>query len=328
MKLVVIGSDGCLASGFIGLLDILWLAGRAINNGEKSKKHFQVISASVDGKPVVDGHGRRLDVDRALKSIATCDAILVPGYVPDENGRPPDLAALAPVATWIRRQHARGALVYASCSGVFLAGEAGLLDGRKCTTTWWLHDEMKQRFPRAEAAWASALVEDRRVVTAGGPLSWIDLALHVVRKLYGPESARIAADFAVVDIAPSSQAIYIPAGHLAAANLFLTEAERIVRMAGKMPLNARDLAERLSTSERTLHRRLQQISGESPKNFIDRIRFETAKTLLETGVESLKHVAANAGYSDDASFRRMFKRLSGMTPGAYRVWFRARRDHS
>jgi len=328
MKLVVIGSDGCLASGFVGLLDILWLAGRAINNDASGKKHFHVIAASIDGKPVVDGHGRRLDVDRALKSIATCDAIFIPGYVPDADGRPPDLTALAPVAAWIRRQHARGTLVYASCSGVFLAGQAGLLDGRRCTTTWWLHDEMKLRFPRADAAWASALVEDRRVVTAGGPLSWIDLALHAVRKLYGADLARIAADFAVVDTAPSSQAIYIPAGHLAAANPFLMDAERIVRMAGRTPLNARDLAERLSTSERTLHRRLQQISGESPKNFIDRIRFETAKILLETGAESLKQVAANAGYSDDASFRRMFKRLSGMTPGAYRNWFRARREYS
>jgi transcriptional regulator GlxA family with amidase domain len=184
---------------------------------------------------------------------------------------------------------------------------------------------MKRRYPRAEAAWGSALVEDRRVVSAGGPLSWIDLAVHLVRTLCGADAARRVADFTVVDTTPATQAIYIPTGHLAASNPFLVEAERIVRQAVAEPLTARVLAQRLATSERTLHRRLKKALGESPKGFIDRIRCETAGLQLETSDKSVKQIVAGAGYADEASFRRAFKRFSGMTPGAYRLWARTRK---
>ena len=326
MSIVIVGSEGCLASGFIGLVDILSLAQRAIADSDRGNVPFQILTASVDGLPVRDSHGRSLDVDMALQAISACDAIIVPGFVPDESRRPPLLSGFGTTAAWIRHHHARGTIVCGSCSGVFLLGEAGLLDGRRCTTTWWLHDEMKHRYPKAEAAWGAALVEDRRVVSAGGPLSWIDVALYVVRTLCGATAARIAADFAVVDTAPLSQAVYIPSGHLAASNPFVVDAERVIRHAINQSLTARDLARRLSTSERTLYRRLSGATGESPKQFIDRIRFEMARTSLETSAKSVKQVAATAGYADEGSFRRSFRRFSGMSPGAYRTWARSRSD--
>lgn len=324
MDIVILGSEGCLASGFIGLVDILSLARSAIERVRDGVRPFQVLTASIDGRAVIDGHGRHLDVDRALSEISACAAVIVPGFVPDERMQPPAMSGYRSAAAWIRRQHARGALACGSCSGVYLLGEAGLLDGRRCTTTWWLHDEMKRRYPHAEAAWGAALIEDRRVVSAGGPLSWIDLALHVVRTLCGADAARTAADFAVVDTTPSSQAVYVPIGNLAASDPAVIDAERIVRQAAGERLTTTDLARRLGTSERTLHRRLSGATGESPKQFIDRVRFEMARAALEGGPATVKQVAAAAGFDDEASFRRSFKRFSGMTPGAYRAWAKSR----
>ena len=168
------------------------------------------------------------------------------------------------------------------------------------------------------------MIEDRNVVTAGGPLSWIDLSLHVIRALCGVAAAKTAADFTVVDTVPSTQTIYVPPGHLAASNPFLLVAEHAVRNAGDESLTARALARALGASERTLHRRLKEASGETPKAFIDRVRFEGARILLETTAHSVKQLAASSGYSDETSFRRAFHRYSGMTPGAYRTWARAR----
>jgi transcriptional regulator GlxA family with amidase domain len=326
MKIVVVGSEGCLASGLVGLVDLLSLARLAIAESRAAPAPFEVVSASIDGRPVRDGLGRCLEVDAALAEVNACDALIIPGFVPDAHRRPPDLRDRPELATWIRHQHARGALACGSCSGVFLLGEAGLLDGHRCTTTWWLYDEMRRRYPRAQAGWGLALAEDRRVISAGGPLSWIDLALHVVRALCGDEAARIAADFAVVDTAPSTQAVYIPAGHLATADPFLAQAEHLVRQLADRPLTARELARRLASSERTLHRRLAEATGESPKRFIDRIRFEMAKASLEMGTAPIKQIAAAAGYRDESSFRRAFARLSGMSPAAYRRWAQERRE--
>lgn len=327
MKVMIVGLEGCLPSGFFGLLDILTLARQAIS-ARDSERTFDILSASIDGNPVRDGYGNAIAVDASLRDVQKCDAIFIPGFAPRDSRQAPNLNSLREAAAWIRRQHSQGALICGSCSGVFLLGEAGLLDGRSCTTTWWLHDEMKKRYPKAKAKWGATLIDDRGVVTAGGPISWIDLALHVVRRQFGPEAARIAADFAVVDTAPSTQAAYIPAGHLAGANPLLAEAEHIIRQAAQSSLTAQTLAKRLSTSGRTLHRRLVDATGRSPKQFIDHVRFEMARDSLEMTTKSIKQIAADIGYLDESSFRRTFKRLYGMNPTTYRTLARSRLDLS
>jgi len=317
MEIVVLGFNGCLGAGFVGSVDMLKLSGDMISR-DGGAPPFKVSTASVDGESFEDCGGRRLSVEKSVAAIAASTAIIVPGYLSDDGDRFLSTPSVAALASWLRRQYALGALACGSCSGVFLLGEAGLLDGRRCTTTWWRHDELKSRYPRADAIWGAPLIEDRRLVTAAGPLSWIDLCLHVIRALCGADAAKRAADFAVVDTAPSTRSVYVPPGHLAASNPFLLEAEHAVRQNGEDIVTVRDLARALATSERTLSRRLKQASGESPKQFIDRVRFETARTLLETTACSLKQLAASSGYSDPASFRRAFYRHSGMTPGAYR----------
>jgi transcriptional regulator GlxA family with amidase domain len=323
MQFAVLAFEGCLGSAVLGAVDMLTLSRRMISKKGEGEL-YRVSTVSFDGRPVLDGGGRRLEIDASFESIGQCAAIIVPGYVCDGGHSFPATPAIGAAAAWIRRQHALGALVLASCNGVFLLGEAGLLDGRRCTTTWWRHDELMTRYPRADAAWGAPLIEDGRIVTAGGPLSWIDLSLATIRKLISPEAAKTAADFTVVDTAPNSQTVYVPPGHLAASNPFLLEAEHIVREAGLSAMTARTLAHALKTSERTLHRRLKEASGETPKSFIDRVRFETARMLLETTGQSVKQLAASSGYADETSFRRAFNRYAGMTPGAYRSWARAR----
>lgn len=324
MEVIVLGYDGCLGAGLIGAVDMLKLAWLTISK-DQNREPISVSTASFDGQPIQDSSGRRLKVDGSVTADAA-SAVIVPGYLSDDGDRFLGAASIAAAAAWLRRQHALGALVCGSCSGVFLLGEAGLLDGRRCTTTWWRHDELRDRYPRADAQWGAPLLEDSRVVTAGGPLSWIDLCLHVIRALYGASAAKIAADFTVVDTVPSTQSTYVPPGHLAASDPFLLKAEHIIRQAGDAPLTVLGLARGLGTSVRTLHRHLERASGETPKRFIERVRFEAARTLLETTTHSVKRLAASAGYADEASFRRAFSRYSGMTPGAYRRWAQARKN--
>lgn len=331
-KIVIAGISGCLGSAFLGLTDMLTLARRALLRAaaptQTAADPFYVMAASADGQAIRASADVGFAVETSFDEIAACDAIIVPSFAPDANGHPPDMSGHAGTAAWLRRHHARGALIAGCGSGVFLLGEAGLLDGRRCTTSWWHHEELKQRYPRIDAAWGARLIEDRRVVTAAGPLSWIDVALHVVRALCGVEAARIAADFTLGETAPAKDAPrgasrYNASASGAGADAFVAEAERIVRQS-EAAMSAQELARALSTSERTLHRKLKQASGESPKTFIDRIRVETARMLLETSVKPVKELAASAGFADEASFRRAFRRYAGMAPSAYRVWARAR----
>jgi transcriptional regulator GlxA family with amidase domain len=322
--IAVLAFDGCMSSAVLGPVDMFSL-GRQMMPRLGETPPFEVQVVAFDDRPVTDGNGRRFDVDMPFDAIGDCAAIVVPGYFCDGAETIPHAPRINAAVAWLRRRHALGALVCGSCNGVFLLGEAGLLDGRRCTTTWWRHDELKNRYPRAEPVWGAPMIEDGRVVTAGGPLSWIDLSLTVIRRLFGAEAAKTVADFTVVDTAPNSQTVYVPPGHLAASNPFLLEAEHAVRDAGGEQLTVQQLALALGASERTLHRRLKEASGESPKGFIDRVRFETARMLLETTNQPVKQLASGAGYADENSFRRAFHRYAGMTPGAYRNWSRARK---
>lgn len=334
MQIAILGFDGCLPSAIVGLSDMFWLARQALAQRElpatrtsvraPAPVHFEVATVSVDGKPLRDGRGRGLRVDAGLADMPGCAAVLVPGLVGTPAGLPLQTPAIRVAGAFLRHQHAHGALVGGSCAGVFVLGESGLLDGRRCTTTWWLHHELKHRYPRSQAVWGSALLNDSRVVTAGGPLSWVDMALHAIGHLAGPEAARMAADFAVIDHTPLSQALYAPHGFVNARDPLLLHAEQQVRNAAP-GLTAAQLAQALGTSTRTLHRRLKALVGEAPKAFITRIRIETACTLLQAPGASVKRVGQQTGYDDEASFRRVFKQHIGMSPGQYRGWAKTRR---
>jgi transcriptional regulator GlxA family with amidase domain len=160
-KIVVVGLDGCLGSAFLGLIDMLSLAQRAIASAiapslalgaSDPEGEFSLVSASPTGGPFRTNSGLSIEVETSLEEITACDAIIVPCFAPDASGKTPDMSPLAPVAAWLRRHHARGALIGGCGSGVFLLGEAGLLDGRRCTTSWWHHEELLNRYPRADAA--------------------------------------------------------------------------------------------------------------------------------------------------------------------------------
>lgn len=307
----------------MGINDLLALSG--LNFVQKSEDKTpskigwkpKVILANHDGRPIIDGHGRTFDVDSDFDSISDCDAVLVPGFIPNGQGHPPQTITDAKTHTWLRTRYKQGTLMCGSCSGVFALGEAGILNNRRCTTTWWLHDELKQRFPRANAEWASELIDDNGIITAGGPLSWVTITLHIVKKLAGIETAKVVADFSVVDAIPKSQNLYVPEGYQASKNLFLEKAEYAIRKAHYQAMSAPDLAKVMAVSERTLNRKLKELMGETPKAFIDGIRISHACTLLLTTNKSVKEIALSLGYSDDAVFRRLFKQKMKMAPSIY-----------
>ena len=221
-------------------------------------------------------------------------------------------------AKWLRSAWRRGTTVAASCTGVFLLGQAGLLDGRPCTTTWWLTPKLKALFPESLADADSMLTEDSRVWTAGAAFAHIDLMFGLVARFVGPALAEDAARHIVVD-QRASQARYLIPAFLAAQDPIARKVEAYVRRRLATPFTLQDLAQQTGTTTRTLNRRLALATGLSPMRFAQKIRVDAALHLLQTTRLPLESVAERVGFEDSSALYRLIRRHTGKAPSLFRA---------
>lgn len=318
MKLVILALEGCMDSAITGIADILSLANHVMKlRGSPTRFAWQILS--LNGKAVRAGGGRLLQVDGAIGNRLSCDAIIVPGNLVDHATAERLAPQYEKAAALLRQHHANGRLIGAFCSGVFLLAAAGLLDGRRATITWWLQSEFCRRHPNVDLAGDAVLTSDGRIVCAAGPMSWVDLLLRIIEMVDGNDVAKVCADYAVIDTAQRTQAIFVPLGYVLGQDPLLIKADMLVRRTGKKPMTVRRLAGALGLSERTLNRRFRDLTHEPPQAFIARRRIEHARTLLETTSQPIKAIARSTGYEDDSSFRKAFRKFTLMSPQAYRA---------
>lgn len=324
MRVALLALPGNIRSALAGLADMFWLANQVIRLNptvspelSRADPFFDVRTITADGQPVRDVQGRIIESDGSFNEPDNFELIIASGMQLDEQRFPADKAAVSNAAEWLKVKYSEGSCIASACAGGFVLGEAGLLNGRVCTTTWWLYPTFAERYPLAKPIWGKTLAEQDNVITAGGPLSWVDLVIYLVRNHAGNELAKLTADMAVADSQPLSQQIYAPAGFLNSRHPLLTKAESLLRYQNPA-MTVKQLAAALNMTTRTLNRKMKTLIQESPKDFITRVRIETASVLLESPGKTISQIANICGYSDETAFRRAFSAMMGMSPGSFR----------
>ena len=217
----------------------------------------------------------------------------------------------------LQAQQARGALLAASCTASFALAEAGLLDDRLATTSWWLAAEFRHRYPKVNLRESALTTQDGRLLCAGGTLAHVDLMLVLIAKLFGAELATRVAQYLVSPWrAPQSAVAEIAQTRVTDALL----ARSIAHIKANLdrPLSVDELAGALATSPRTLHRRAQASLGLSVVGLMRRVRGEEAMRLLRETNLPLAKIAERVGYTDTSTLRTLVLKLSGQTPAAMR----------
>ncbi len=212
-------------------------------------------------------------------------------------------------------------LVAASCYGTFVLAESGLLDASSATTTWWKEGEFRQRYPAIRLDAGQALVDSGRCITAGAMTAHTDLSLHVLRRLFGAALARKVAAIMLIDGARGSQRPFM-ALQQSFADVLVQQAVNWLAERCRENVSAQDLAAALHVSYRTLHRRFNAATGMPTLAYLQALRVEHAKELLESTRLSLPQIVEQIGYSDVSSFRRLFSRRAGLSPAQYRQRFK------
>ena len=236
------------------------------------------------------------------------------------------ISGVAPeIFEWVAAQHAAGATVTSSCTGAMLLAEAGLLDGIEATTHWAFYDLFRTFYPEVHLRLEKNLCcapPDHRIVTSGGTTMWQELALYLIARHVNVEQATRTAKFWLLPNHGRLQAPYVamPQG-IPHHDRAIAEAQAWIALHYATVDPVSHMIDRSGLKKSTFRRRFQAATGFQPKDYVQVVRIEEAKQLLETTDATVAEVAEQVGYEDLSSFSKLFRRRTGLSPSDHRLKF-------
>lgn len=327
LEALILALPETAGSALYGMVDVLSSTGQLwqeLVGEEGGRALIRPRIVSLTREPFHCGNAIPVSPDLAIDEISETDILILPELwlAPDDDmkGRYPELKE------WICERYRAGSSIYSACSGAVLLAATGLLKGREATSHWGYADLFRESYPDVQFRPEPNLVfadQTGRIVTAGGTTSWHDLAIHIISRHCSPgEAMRIAKVYLLK---------WHSEGQLPYASLVRRQphADSAVRHAedwlSKHFRDAQAVAAVVAQSgvpERSLKRRFKTATGSTLINYVQNLRVEEAKRLLESDDSSSEDIAPAVGYENPAFFRRLFKRSTGLTPGQYRRMFR------
>jgi transcriptional regulator GlxA family with amidase domain len=223
---------------------------------------------------------------------------------------------------WAKAQHSSGTLLCSVCGGAFILARTELLNGRSATTHWSYSEVLAASFPEIRVNTDELIIDLGDVVTAGGVMAWLDLGLRLVDRYLGPVVMMKTAQFFLADPAGRQQRFYAnfsPSLHHGDAAVL-----RVQLWLQTMPsesVTIETMARKARLGQRTFLRRFQKTTGLTPTEYVQHVKVQKARELLEFTRLSMKEISWKVGYEDPGAFRKTFQRLLGLSPGEYRRRF-------
>jgi transcriptional regulator GlxA family with amidase domain len=324
--IVLLAAPETSSSVLYGLYDVLVSAGAVyldMTTGSPGHELLDVRIVTAEGQPFhcvanvpVAPHASIDDID-APDAIVVCDMYMSIHASP--KGRYPREIA------WLCRMHQRGTLISSVCSGSLLLAEAGLLDGHTATAHWAYRDMFQRHFPKVRFKSESMLClgsAEHGVVTAGGVSAWHDLAVYLITRFCGQTQAIETAKVFLISGHSEGQSPYaVMTRPMENSDGPITQCQSWIadNYAGANPVER--MVERSGLNARTFARRFRAATGYAPIDYVQALRIEEAKQMLEAGSLGIEEIGTSVGYEDPASFRRVFKHRVGLPPAAYRRKF-------
>lgn len=312
----------CDPSIIYGVFDTLWAAGRAFENFEGGTPEglFEPRLVGVKAGPMRLITGVDIVPQDTIDKVKSTDIVFVPNVI--VTAKQPPSALDRRMIDWVRRMHKNGARVCGTCGGALVLAEAGLLDGWEATTHWAYVPIFRKYFPHVTLRTERILVQSgpaQSVVCGGGASSWQDLVLLIVAKYGGTQEAIRMSKLFLYQWHRNGQLPY--ASMVQNVNhgdaVILKCQEWIAAHYHRGDIVAQ-VARKSGLPKRSFDRRFRAATGYSPLAYVQTLRVEEAKHLLETSAVAVEKVGREVGYEDAASFRRLFRKLTGLSPGDYR----------
>lgn len=314
------------ASVLYGLYDVLLSVGVVFSDmvtGSPGDELLDIRIVSADGEPFHCLGNIPVEPRMSLNQVEAPDAVVICDMYTSiydvPKGRYPR------EIDWLNQKHANGALITSVCSGSLLLAEAGLLNSHQATAHWAYRDMFQRHFPKIEFRNESILclaAEGDRIVTAGGVSAWHDLAVYLIARFCGYRHAIETAKVFLISGHSEGQSPYsVMTRPMESSDGPISDCQVWIADHYSTSKPVEKMIERSGLNARTFSRRFRAATGFAPIDYVQALRIEEAKQMLETDELSNDEVGASIGYDDPASFRRVFKRGVGLSPAAYRKKF-------
>lgn len=251
-----------------------------------------------------------------IEEIKKTDLLIIPAV--SYNGRL--IEENAALISWIREQYKNGAEIATMCSGAFLLGATGLLEGKSCSTHWNLAADFRRLFPNINLLVDKLITAEKGIYTNGGAYSFLNMVLFLVEKYFDRQTAIYCSKIFQIDMDRTSQSpFFIFQSQKNHGDDLIYQAQTYIEENLNKKISFESLAVKLATSRRNFDRRFIKATGNTPVEYLQRVKVEVAKSMLEKGRKSIFEVMDEVGYSDDKAFREVFKKITGLSPLDYKA---------
>ncbi len=257
--------------------------------------------------------------DVSLQEVVKTDLIIIPAIHGDVETILENNMDFIP---WIVNQHQNGAEVASLCIGAFLLAKTGLLNGKNCATHWLMADHFRKLYPAVNLIDERIITDEKGIYTSGGAYSSLNLNLYLIEKLAGREMAVLTSKIFEIDIERDSQCPFIIfQGQKDHDDSEVKKAQNYIENHFTSKITVDELCDKFSISRRTFERRFKKSTGNTMVEYIQRVRVEAAKKLMESNRKTVNEVMYAVGYNNPKAFRDVFKKITGLTPVSYRDKF-------
>lgn len=319
-NIIILTLNNSVATTITGPMDVFSMTGMLYEQFQNKPpvQYFNVQIATTDGNPIRCVNDMLITPHCSIKECNRPDMVIIPGVLNiDET-----LCNNDQVINWLRQLHGKGCKLTAICSGSLLLAATGLLDGKTATTHWAMESEFRKRFPLVKLKPEELITDEDGLVCSGGYDSFLDVSIYMIDKFCGSAVALECSKIFLRDPNRRSQAPYAvfhgPRDH---GDQQIIQIQELLEQRLAENFDFTELAKEYGMSRRTLERHFKKATGMTPLAYLQRVRVESAKELLETGNASFDEISYRVGYMDNSFFRKLFIKCTSLRPREYRTMF-------
>ncbi|WP_319547884.1 helix-turn-helix domain-containing protein [Desulfogranum marinum] len=320
INIAILAVENSMKSSIIGPLDVLTIASRewsrSVDNTQSDLFRLKVITD--DGSPTTCFLGTKIYPHHGKDNCKDLDVIFIPVIHGDLN----QVLSNMELTDWLYRQNKKGVIICAVCAGVFLAAETGLLNNREATTHWNLAEDFQKRYPDVLLKEEKMIIDEGDFITAAGATAYLDLSIYLAGRFGSSELVSTLSKLLLIDPSRRLQTPYKGLNfNIRHNDKEVLKVQQWIEENITNTISLSILAEIAGLGSRTFMRRFKKATGNTPLEYIQHLRIGKARTLLERTGQPFDSITYEVGYEDTSSFRRLFRKNTGLSPSDYRKRF-------